>query len=223
MNLYKYRGNSPKTDLILTNREVWLPRSRDLNDPCECSMLELAPDWMEDKIREMKQAQMEGALLFNGRKNRPFLKEIRATLPSIPDFDQKYKTFCDIYKKHFVLQLSRPDQLFSKLDKQLNSVGVFSLSGKPDHPLMWSHYAEEHRGICLGFELRDLTPSTDPQRFSEAKYFKDRDSLTWVRRVYSGDRLLCPRRWKAARRVLDFPQRHSRPRCNLDKIEVLGI
>ena len=163
-------GNSPKTDLIFTNREVWLPRSSDLNDPCECSMHELAQDWMLDKVREMKQAQMEGSLLFGGRKNRPFFKEIKATLPSIPDFDQKYEAFREIYKKHFVIQLSRPDQLFSKLDRQLNSIGVFSLSANPDHPLMWSHYAEEHRGICLGFELRDLTLSTDPQHFLEVKY-----------------------------------------------------
>jgi hypothetical protein len=33
-----------------------------------------------------------------------------------------------------------------------NAVGVLSLTEKPDHPLMWSHYANNHSGLVLVFD-----------------------------------------------------------------------
>ncbi len=33
-----------------------------------------------------------------------------------------------------------------------SAVGVLSLTGRPDHPLMWSHYANNHSGLVLGFD-----------------------------------------------------------------------
>lgn len=32
------------------------------------------------------------------------------------------------------------------------SVGVFCVSAKPDDILMWAHYADSHRGLCLEFD-----------------------------------------------------------------------
>jgi hypothetical protein len=31
--------------------------------------------------------------------------------------------------------------------------GILCLSASWNHPLMWSHYAEKHKGICLGFDV----------------------------------------------------------------------
>ncbi|MCX4113271.1 DUF2971 domain-containing protein [Aeromonas hydrophila] len=33
----------------------------------------------------------------------------------------------------------------------MKSYGIFSLSETPRNPLMWAHYANEHRGICIGY------------------------------------------------------------------------
>ncbi|HCT5134153.1 TPA: DUF2971 domain-containing protein, partial [Aeromonas hydrophila] len=35
--------------------------------------------------------------------------------------------------------------------QMLKSNGIFSVSETPRNPLMWAHYAEEHRGICIGY------------------------------------------------------------------------
>lgn len=32
------------------------------------------------------------------------------------------------------------------------TIGVCCFSARPDHVLMWSHYGDQHRGICLGFD-----------------------------------------------------------------------
>ena len=36
--------------------------------------------------------------------------------------------------------------------ERLQGCGILSLSQKPDDLLMWSHYAESHKGICFEFE-----------------------------------------------------------------------
>jgi len=168
MILYKYRECSEWTDSIFQDQIIWLAKPDKLNDPCECSIHELAPEWVADRIMEMKSAQISGSLMFGASSN--YLKEIKRTIPSITNFDGKYMAFRDIYERHFHAQLSNPDSLFMALEDQLKGLGVFSLASAPDNPLMWSHYAKQHEGICLGFELRDLTPSTDPTRFLKVRY-----------------------------------------------------
>ncbi|HRF05221.1 DUF2971 domain-containing protein [Accumulibacter sp.] len=50
----------------------------------------------------------------------------------------------------------RPEnlQLFAALIATFatDQTGVLCLSAAPDVPLMWSHYAESHAGVCLGFD-----------------------------------------------------------------------
>ena len=36
-------------------------------------------------------------------------------------------------------------------DKDINKLGVFSMSQINDNILMWSHYANQHKGFCIGF------------------------------------------------------------------------
>lgn len=45
--------------------------------------------------------------------------------------------------------------------------GLLCFSKQWKSPVLWSHYADKHRGICLGFELKD-------ELVSEVKYSPDR-------------------------------------------------
>jgi hypothetical protein len=40
-----------------------------------------------------------------------------------------------------------------KLEKALTEIGVLCLSSSNDNMLMWSHYADKHKGFCLGFRM----------------------------------------------------------------------
>ena len=45
--------------------------------------------------------------------------------------------------------------------------GVICLSRSWRNPLMWSHYADRHRGVCLGFDVSDLEKiSYQPERLA---------------------------------------------------------
>lgn len=46
------------------------------------------------------------------------------------------------------------DGLFKQLQRDLDEVGILSLSAENDHVLMWSHYADYHKGICLRFKAK---------------------------------------------------------------------
>lgn len=39
-------------------------------------------------------------------------------------------------------------------------VGVWCLTPHPDRMLMWSHYADQHRGVCVGFDTEVLARCT---------------------------------------------------------------
>ena len=57
-----------------------------------------------------------------------------------------------------------PDSLYKSLrndviecmDELKDAVRVVCLSETYDSMLMWSHYADEHRGLCIGYNLHDL-------------------------------------------------------------------
>lgn len=48
-----------------------------------------------------------------------------------------------------------------------NAYGLVSFSSDYKSPLMWSHYADDHRGICLGFDV-------DESDLIKVRYKKDR-------------------------------------------------
>ncbi|NSL57033.1 DUF2971 domain-containing protein [Uliginosibacterium aquaticum] len=51
------------------------------------------------------------------------------------------------------LQLAAQMKRMPRLQRgQMEGVGLLSLSELPDSPLMWAHYADTHRGVCLEFE-----------------------------------------------------------------------
>lgn len=46
-----------------------------------------------------------------------------------------------------------------KKEQDVNT-GLLCFSRNWQSPLLWSHYAEKHRGLCLGFDLRESTTQT---------------------------------------------------------------
>jgi Protein of unknown function (DUF2971) len=168
--LYKYRSCNGFTDSILKDQKIWLARSATLNDPCECSIHDIAPDWVDEKVRVMRSAQIAG-FLSNAMLNAPPLfKKISKELSRAATFDQKYAAFRKLYERNTKSSLSDPSLSFRQIDEQLKSVGVFSLSEDPEHPLMWSHYGQQHEGVCLGFEMGDTALASTQGWLSKVTY-----------------------------------------------------
>ncbi len=71
-----------------------------------------------------------------------------------PDDDSRIKTICD------------------DANKELADTGVFSVSSTKCQILMWSHYADHHKGICIGFSVEGLM-----EEFGSARHPTSYDML----------------------------------------------
>ncbi|NMV41503.1 DUF2971 domain-containing protein [Ralstonia insidiosa] len=59
---------------------------------------------------------------------------------------------------------------------QFENVGVLSLTSEQLNPLMWSHYADEHRGVCLLYQFSPAfveEPTSGIIGLAEVKYSAD--------------------------------------------------
>ncbi len=60
-----------------------------------------------------------------------------------PDIKQELKKYLKVNK------------LLQRINNDAKACGVFSLSGKPSDMKMWTHYASNHTGFCVCFQLSD--------------------------------------------------------------------
>lgn len=126
MMLYKYRGCGQRTWEVLINRKLYFATAAQLNDPLDSSI---------DIVGEYERA-----------------KQIAAQSEDHPDGRKSFllwlldtRTFTDRHTKK-KLTLNQLMQRF------LADVGILSFSKSPTDALLWSHYSEGHRGICLAFD-----------------------------------------------------------------------
>ena len=68
--------------------------------------------------------------------------------------------------------------IISNFDNQLNDIGIFSLSETAENQLMWSHYADENRGIAIGFEIVDKSKLADSKHCLKVNYSNDLPSFS---------------------------------------------
>jgi hypothetical protein len=83
------------------------------------------------------------------------IKRNRIKISLMPDLNDPFE--------HWTIPLRTPEErkLWKlTVDKIGKTFGVICLSEKWHNPLLWSHYADKHQGICLGFDVvgaKDIT------------------------------------------------------------------
>lgn len=171
--LYKYRADNEYTEKILTDKKIWLSKPSSLNDPFECSianftervkdiiatkrmMLQISSFfyWAEVFLKDKKEF-----FGMSGKNLKNFLKRLR-TKNNL----RKYQLINEAIYTYSGHHLSHPNDIVKSLEDRLENIGIFSLSATDTNQLMWTHYANEHKGIALGFEV------TPDSKLSEDKY-----------------------------------------------------
>lgn len=187
MILYKYRSNSDFTDKILIDKRIWLANAANLNDPFECTITEIAKDWIDQKVKELKTAHIEGFIFpaFQSIKNKSNFydldpKQTKEFLKKFKEksFDLKYKTVREFIFRKPRKEISNPEDTFKNFDEQLNQVGIFSLSEVDDNDLMWAHYADSLKGIALGFEVSPGSKLADEEHCLKVNYSDTRPTFS---------------------------------------------
>jgi hypothetical protein len=132
--LYKYRSMAGPaaqwTESIVRKNEIFFATRRHFNDPFDCR-----PRFVTKATATQKQKFLRGVLKSGGYGSAPKLSKMARDLVDHPVYDDAL---------NYAIQ-----QVEDRLD---NRTGILCLSKQPDNILMWSHYADSHQGICLGFE-----------------------------------------------------------------------
>jgi len=143
--LYKYKCFGVESLSLLSNEEVYYVDPRSFNDPLDCD-----PTIQIDTDRasiEKLCYRMFAAL--HGKQKA--LKEIGNQRYSSTEYGD-YKTDPEV-EKYYMRQLG--SLIKRLLDTEMASSGVLSLAERWDCPLMWSHYADKHRGLCIEYDLTE--------------------------------------------------------------------
>ena len=160
--LYKYRAFNELSLNMLIEDRIYFADPASFNDPLDAKP-NLNTDLCVDEMREIL------SLLLDERINAE-MKSAASVLkfggPSISDRiakitqRQKAQIFEDIsyHASNPEYEGSDPtlrmlgyhveEELLRRYDK-----GVFSAAERPNCPLMWSHYGDQHRGVCLGYSI----------------------------------------------------------------------
>jgi hypothetical protein len=143
--LYKYRSVNEYSLQILSDNKIYLSSPDKLNDPLDFRI---------------------PISYYSGTKNQLFNKgseNLRYTEPNLNRIERRKKariTANTVYK-HRHDEKKKEKFIKDLYDSFNNSFGVFSLSALCDNNLMWSHYADSHRGFCIEFNTVELTRGSE--------------------------------------------------------------
>lgn len=152
LHLYKYRVFNDATERLIIYDEVYVPSPLEFNDPFDCRVPVIA-DGSEEDFRNQ--------LIEYFRSKAPTLSE--------QEINQLAETKLSDGTHRDAALMKR--ELESAIVNQLKNTGVYCLSAKNDDILMWSHYADGHKGFCLEFE--GSTDKTFLKRAKQVNYQKE--------------------------------------------------
>lgn len=130
-SLWKYRPNNSFTDDIFQSHALYFPYPTQLNDPFDCQIQPVTCTPAEIAAF----VQQNNA----GRSN----SDMRAMVAEATRDPDAFR-----------------GSINDSMRKFINKVGVCSFTTNFDNLLMWAHYTESHKGLCLGFDV-----TQDPDLF----------------------------------------------------------
>jgi hypothetical protein len=60
------------------------------------------------------------------------------------------------HKPKIKVELIGENELINETKNQINKIGICCFSITNNNLLMWSHYSDAHRGVCIGYSVNDL-------------------------------------------------------------------
>lgn len=119
---------------LLANGRLWFSAQEELNDPCDCKYL-LSDDYLLKMLR---------------KSTDKLIKHLHERFPQSKDLNS------DKFLE-FMLPTLKSDDWLNGLYNMLFNEGlgwcVCSFTSDPNNELMWAHYANCNKGVCLEFDL----------------------------------------------------------------------
>ena len=151
LSLYKFRvlGNISHEE-ILTSNMLSFPSPNNFNDPFDCAIPIHYGHGTKKEITHYWEEHLT--------KSRPDLNR-----------KERKESAINIYN-----EIRKGEERTLKIQEGiiLDTIGVFSLSGNYKSILLWSHYANSHRGFCVGLNVMKL------KRFCQKEYVEQQEVIS---------------------------------------------
>jgi len=160
---YKYRAFNSRTLSMLVSDQLYFADPISFNDPLDTRPT-LEVDVDESTLKEIlsklnerrTRAEMRAAakkLQAKGPRTQDRIARLsshqaRRLVQNI-EYDATHPEADPEYVKR-ALRTGIEDELVRRYDS-----GIVSLSERDNCPLLWSHYGDQHRGICIGYSVRE--------------------------------------------------------------------
>lgn len=158
--LYKYKKFDTFTLDALINDQVFLANPNVFNDPLDCKPHIFDDISNVDELFEiMKKMVYKASLHKNYSNYLPLIKQYSSydhffqmidsiTLDDTESYTESIKSGYSYDKNDYKLTLLNiiEDLLYHK------GTGILSLASDYKCPLMWSHYGDQHNGLCIGYK-----------------------------------------------------------------------
>lgn len=167
--LYKYRAYNVNTLRLLTHEKVYYADPISFNDPLDCNpTIQIGTDTDMTSLENLCYKMLVAAY----GKDRA-LRDMQNHCGSSPD----YQTDSDAKIRYMGRLASDVESL---LFRECRKMGVLSLTTRWDCPLMWSHYADHHHGLCIEYDLNGNDRlNINPVNYSHPRSIKISDLIAW--------------------------------------------
>ncbi|WP_114736420.1 DUF2971 domain-containing protein [Vibrio cholerae] len=145
--LYKFRGVNEYTLNSIDENTLWFSHVDDFNDPFEL-FYKVISGINEENIIEA----LEAYLTFAEKQKMPIAALKRYILGSTSTLTDDVKSTII----NLISQAMLPLQM-EKIERIKNDNKIFSLSFSNEHPLLWGHYANGLKGMCIEYDLNRQT------------------------------------------------------------------
>jgi hypothetical protein len=167
--LYKYRKFDAKTLRLITDHELHYANPRLFNDPLDCAFEVNIDIGLKELV-----ALLRG--IYGPDRKEEFQQEMGHNLYLVSE-EGDWKTD---KRARAYLERRLAWSIESQVRHEFDSRGVLSFSATWKSVLMWSHYADEHRGICLEFDTSELQHEhLSPVNYGGERSVLASDLLAW--------------------------------------------
>ncbi|MGQ3170535.1 MAG: DUF2971 domain-containing protein [Methylophilus sp.] len=189
-NLYKYRslrtrrGSKSVRDSRLvsaiSDEAIWISKPNAFNDPFDCNLRPLTLGLVFEKRLADHFANVEANVADYAKLLSDNVDAVdslsQETIEKVLNTILSNDAHRDLFRKWGAEEVF--DSLWGQFKNKIESLGILCLSEHPDNPLLWAHYADEHRGFCIEFERSDKNMLGDGKYTYPVKYSNKYPEIT---------------------------------------------
>ena len=145
--LYKYKSPEYRNIQNLRDKKIWVPKPANFNDPFDCNRKLHGKEKYFESLGLYLNAI---SLRKKTARKHIWISEILKKNPSDKAAIREIEKVLEVHNDGKSIRMK-----FDKYEQEINdlrkNMGVLSLAEKNDNLLMWAHYADSHKGMCLEF------------------------------------------------------------------------